>query len=246
MNFQSFQEDGYQVLKGFLTPDRVEKLRAVAVDALQPLLAPVEYEADTGYPGAPLSRAAEGGLTARRLLAAYARDPLFRALATDTELRGLLGELLGETPLLSQAHHNCVMTKHPGFSSQTLWHQDIRYWAFSRPELVSAWFALTAEHKRNGGLMLIPGSHRLDIAPEQLDDKLFLRPELAENATLIDSARAVELAPGDLLLFHCRLFHAAGPNETNALKLSAVFTYHGASNTPLPDTRSALYPSVTL
>ena len=246
MNFQLFQEDGYQVLKGFLTPDRVEKLRAVATDALQPLLAPVEYEADTGYPGAPLSRAAQGGLTSRRLLAAYARDPLFRALATDSALNELLAGLLGETPLLSQAHHNCVMTKHPGFSSQTLWHQDIRYWAFSRPELVSAWFALTTEHQRNGGLMVIPGSHRLDIAQEQLDDKLFLRPERPENAALIASARAVELAPGDLLLFHCRLFHAAGPNETEALKLSAVFTYHGASNAPVPDTRSALYPSVAL
>jgi len=94
--------------------------------------------------------------------------------------------------------------------------------------------------------MLIPGSHRLDIAPEQLDTELFLRPELPENAALIASARAVELAPGDLLLFHCRLFHAAGTNETSQLKLSAVFTYHGVSNAPLPATRSALYPSVAL
>ncbi len=246
MNSQVFQEDGYQVVKGFLSSERVARLRAVSESALQPLLAPVEYEADTGYPGAPLNRQAAGGLTSRRLLAAYARDPLFRSLATDSRLAALLHELLNEAPLLSQAHHNCVMTKHPGFSSQTLWHQDIRYWAFSRPELISAWFALTPEHRRNGALMLIPGSHRLDIAPAQLDDKLFLRPELADNAALIASAQAVELAPGDLLLFHCRLFHAAGTNETSDLKLSTVFTYHGASNAPLPDTRSALYPSVAL
>ena len=246
MNIQSFQQDGYQVLKEFLAPERCRKLRAAAAAALQPLLAPVEYEADTGYPGAPESRVATGGQTSRRLLAAYARDPLFRALATDPELRAVLHELLGEAPLLSQAHHNCVMTKHPGYSSQTLWHQDIRYWSFAAPALISAWFALTEERQGNGGLLLIPGSHRLEIAPYRLDEKLFLRPELPENAELIKSARAVELEPGDLLLFHCRLFHAAGTNDTDRLKLSAVFTYHGESNVPLPDTRSALYQSVAL
>ena len=246
MNIQSFQQDGYQVLKGFLAPQRCEKLRAVARSALQPLLAPVEYEADVGYPGAPADRAADGGLTSRRLLAAYARDPLLRALATDPDLRVVLAQLLGEAPLLSQAHHNCVMTKHPGFSSQTLWHQDIRYWSFAAPSLISAWFALTDENRTNGGLLLIPGSHRLEIEPHRLDEKLFLRPERPDNAELIASARAVELAPGDLLLFHCRLFHAAGTNDTDRLKLSAVFTYHGESNEPLPGTRSALYPSVAL
>ncbi len=246
MNFQSFQQDGYQILKGFLTPERCEKLGLVARSALQPLLAPVEYEADVGYPGSPRDRAAAGGLTSRRLLTAYARDPLFRDLATDPKLREVLTQLLGESPLLSQAHHNCVMTKHPGFSSQTLWHQDIRYWSFAAPSLISAWFALTHENKGNGGLLLIPGSHRLDIEPHRLDEKLFLRPERPDNAELIASARAVTMAPGDLLLFHCRLFHAAGTNETDKLKLSAVFTYHGASNEPLAETRSSLYPSVVL
>lgn len=246
MNFQSFQEDGYQIVEGFLPSERVAELRAAATSALDPALAPVEFEADTGYPGAPAHRLAEGGQTPRRLLAAYARDPRYRALATQPTLRDLLAQLLGEPPLLSQAHHNCIMTKHPGFSSQTLWHQDIRYWAFAQPALISAWFALTRECPDNGGLLLIPGSHRLDIAPHRFDDKLFLRPELPENAELIASARAVTLAPGDLLLFHCRLFHAAGTNTTDELKLSAVFTYHGANNAPVPETRSSLYPSVAL
>lgn len=229
-----------------MDPDRVAALRATALAALDPLLAPVEYEADTGYPGAPLDRSVAGGLTPRRLLTAYARDPLWRDLATDPRLAELLEQLLGEGPRLSQSHHNCVMTKHPGFSSKTLWHQDIRYWAFSRAELISAWFALTDEQTTNGGLQLIPGSHNLQLQPERFDAKLFLRPDLPDNAELINSARSVSLAPGDLLLFHCRTFHAAGVNATDAVKLSAVFTYHGASNQPLPDTRSALYPSVAL
>ncbi len=235
--------------------DRLAALRAAALSALDPVLAPVEYEADTGYPGAPSDRRSVGGLTPRRLLTAYARDPLWRELATDPQLKKLVGAVLlsmtapaseQSRPSLSQSHHNCIMTKHPGFSSQTLWHQDIRYWAFTEPQLVSAWFALTDEHQKNGGLWLIPGSHTLELAPDRLDEKLFLRPNLSANKLLIEQAQAVELTAGDLLLFHCRTFHAAGTNETDQVKLSAVFTYHDAQNAPVAGTRSSLYPSVTL
>ena len=40
----------------------------------------------------------------------------------------------------------------------------------------------------------------------------------------------VELDAGDMLFFHCRLFHAAGRNETETLKCSLVFSYHDADN----------------
>ena len=255
MNFEPFQRDGYQIFKNFLNTDRLVRLRATAQAALDPLLAPVEYEADTGYPGAPADKASVGGLTPRRLLTAYARDPLWRELATDAELKRLLCELFllaapehsePARPRLSQSHHNCIMTKHPGFSSQTLWHQDIRYWAFAEPQLISAWFALTDEHRNNGGLWLIPGSHKLELTRERLDEKLFLRPTEPANEQLIDSAQPVELNAGDLLLFHCRTFHAASTNETDKVKLSAVFTYHDAQNRPVAGTRSSLYPSVAL
>lgn len=133
------------------------------------------------------------------------------------------------------------MTKHSGFSSATLWHQDMRYWCFGRPELVSVWLALGAETRRNGALQVIPGSHRLE-----LDRGLFLRPELVENRSLIECAVTLELVAGDVLLFSSRLFHAAGRNDTAAVKLSVVFTYHAADNQPIPGTRSAQYPSIAV
>ncbi len=138
------------------------------------------------------------------------------------------------------------MTKHPGFSSATLWHQDIRYWSFDQPELISFWLALGPETGGNGALAVIPGSHAVESERGRLDRDLFLRPEREANRSLIEQAQFVELQPGDALFFHCRLFHAAGRNETQSPKLSCVFTYHRASNRPIPDTRSAAYPSIAL
>ena len=242
-----FHRDGYYVVRQFADAAEVAALRARIAALLDPLQGPVEFEADTGYPGAPTSRGDDGGLTPRRLLHAYSRDELIRTLARDARVAKRLTELFGgRAPWLSQCHHNCVMTKHPGFSSLTSWHQDIRYWSFERADLISTWLALGPERRRNGALLVIPGSHRLQIETSCYDAALFLRPELPENQALIAQAQMVELDAGDLLLFHCRLFHAAGRNETSALKCSLVFSYHDADNHATPHTRSAVYPSIPL
>ncbi len=239
-----FARDGFVVLPGFASRAECAALAAAAKADLAPLIGPVEFEADVGYPGAPPSRAATGGETPRRLLHAYARRAAFRRFATRADLGAALGVLLGGDVLLSQCHHNCIMTKHPGHSSATLWHQDVRYWSFDRPELVSAWLALGHEGTANGALMAIPGSHRLELDRGRLDRDLFLRQDIAANRALIAGAQVIDLAPGDLLLFSARLFHAAGRNDTDAVKLSLVFTYHAAGNRPIPGTRSAQYPSI--
>ena len=243
----TFQRDGYLVVRGLVDRPSVEEMRETVLRALRPLQGPAEFETDVGYPGSPASRDADGGNTPRRLLHAYSRGPIFRRWATAPELGSTLrGVMREERVEMSQCHHNCVMTKHPGFSSSTAWHQDIRYWSFDAPELVSVWIALGPEREENGALRVIPGSHRLHLDRGRFDRHLFLRPELDENRALIDTATLVELEAGDVLFFHCRLFHAAGKNRSGEVKLSAVFTYHTADNRPIPGTRSDRYPSVSV
>lgn len=244
---RSFERDGYLVVRGLCPESLRSALLDTSLSHLDPVLGPVEYEADVGYPGSPSHRGAEGGDTPRRLLNAFSRDDALRRWSSGSEVGDHLRALFGrEDVVLSQSHHNCVMTKHPGFSSATLWHQDIRYWSFDRPELISVWLALGPETARNGALKVIPGSHRLELDRGRLDGALFLRPELEENRSLIEEAVTVELDPGDALFFHCRVFHAAGMNLTEDVKLSAVFTYHTSDNAPIPDTRSALLPGIPL
>ena len=138
------------------------------------------------------------------------------------------------------------MTKNPSYSSITSWHQDIRYWSFERPELVSVWLALGREYFENGCLLVLPGSHQMEFSAEQLDESLFLRADVESNKPLIRAQRRVELAAGDVLFFHCRLFHAAGHNQTADTKFSLVFSYHAADNRPLAGTRSAALPDIPL
>ncbi len=245
----AFLERGYVVFRDVLDARTRTDIQRVVEAALTPLVGPVEFEADVGYPGAPRSREEPGGGTPRRLLYAYARHEVFRRLAQHPTVVAALSELLPgarsiEDVRLSQCHHNCIMTKHPGFSSATAWHQDIRYWSFDRPELISVWWAIGDEDRTNGALRAIPGSHELSLDRVRFDKDLFLRHDLGENKALIRTAEAIELDAGDVLLFSCRLFHAAGKNLSQTTKISPVFTYHACSNQPIPQTRSAQFPSV--
>ena len=242
-----FRRDGYLVVRNMVECETLAAMSAYVDAALSPLIAPAEFEADVQYPGAPADRHASGGATPRRLLSAYTRDKAFRDWAHSPELTQYVAQLLNSKQLvLSQNHHNCIMTKHPGYSSSTSWHQDMRYWSFDKPELITAWLALGEERQDNGGMAVLPGSHTLNLDRGRLDSALFLRTDLEQNQALLNTQIVALLNPGDVLFFDCKLFHAAGRNHSDAIKKSLVFTYHAADNHPIIDTRSDTTPGIII
>jgi phytanoyl-CoA hydroxylase len=241
-----FERDGFIIVRGLGGEALRQRMLDVTLDGLARLIEPVEFEADVHYPGAPESRDVHGGHTVRRLQAALSRDHVFVEWLTSPPLVSRLGQILGPAYFCPLAHHNCVMTKHPAFSSDTGWHQDIRYWSFAEPELVTVWLALGPERSDNGCLRVIPGSHRMPLERSRFDDALFFRDDLPENQELIARAGCVELEPGDTLFFHCKTLHAATRNYTDQTKYSVVFTFRSADNPPRAGTRSAESPELLI
>ena len=243
---RQFERDGYVILPQSAPAALVDRMLSATLADVVQLSEPIEFEADLHYPGAPDSRDANGGRTVRRLKQAHARGYVFTEWLTYRGLIVPLTQLLGPEIVCPLAHHNCVMTKHPDFSSETGWHQDIRYWSFERPELITVWLALGPERPENGCLRVIPGSHRMSLERSRFDEELFFRPELADNAELIAQAVPVELEAGDVLLFHCRTLHAASRNFSTQTKYSVVFTFRAADNRPRPGSRSAQSPELLI
>lgn len=257
LELQQFARDGYLIVRGYAVDNLRERMITSVEASLNPAIGPLEYEADVHYPGAPSSKSAPGGTTPRRLLNAYARDAVFREWASMPEIVQSVKQLIAVEHadvdrsnvnglLLTQNHHNCIMTKMPSYSSSTNWHQDIRYWSFDRPELINVWLALGDEYAEKGSMQFIPGSHKLELDRGRFDADFFLRQDLPENKALIETAVSAELKAGDVLFFHCRTFHVAGANLTQDPKYSVVFSYHAEDNHPIPGTRSALLESVVV
>lgn len=242
-----FSESGYLIVKNWVEGKTLADIQTVARSEFMRPLPPLELEAQLGYPGAPESVVDEGGSTPRRLLRAYGRSKVWDEHATSRKMHQYLQQLLKhEQIFLSQAHHNCLMTKTSRYSSDTGWHRDSRYWQFEQNELVTAWLALGDEFENNGALKVVPRSHKQALAPHQFDEKSFFISSLEENKAILDDAISLSLSAGDLLFFHCNLLHKASRNNTPDDKLSIVFTYFNGDNKAIPNTRSDSLKSILL
>ncbi|TDR18489.1 phytanoyl-CoA dioxygenase family protein [Marinicella litoralis] len=244
---EQFNNDGYLIKRKLIDMALLNDLRNQVKIQLQLRLPPFELEAEVGYPKAPESVAAEGGLTIRRLLLAFSRDTSFREWAKNKVVKNILQQLLDSADVyLVQSHHNCIMTKQPQYSSQTGWHRDIRYWKFSDDLLINSWLAMGDENNANGCLKVLPGSHELKVANDMVDKDLFLNQQHPQAKAWLDAAVDVELSAGDVLFFHAGLFHAANNNQTDQAKFSLVNSYHGAGNFPLENSKSTSYEEILI
>ena len=143
-----FARDGYVVCRGLAPLPTCERMLDVAQAHLAAGIEPRRVRSRRAVSGRaavarctrrPHRAAAPPGVCARSAFGEWATSP---ALAAQLE------PAARPEVELSQAHHNCVMTKDPRYSSLTSWHRDIRYWSFERPELVSVWLALGRERVR--------------------------------------------------------------------------------------------------
>jgi chlorinating enzyme len=115
--------------------------------------------------------------------------------------------------------------RNPSFVS---WHQDATYWGLDRPDVVTAWIALSPATLESGCMKVIPGSqkweqieHRDTLAKENL---LTRGQEMAVEVNE-EEAVAMPLAPGEMSLHHVLVAHASKPNESDDRRIGVAIRY---------------------
>ena len=108
------------------------------------------------------------------------------------------------------------------------WHQDSTYWGLSRPDVVTAWVALSESNASNGAMQVVPGTHLFDQIPHKdtfSKDNLLTRGQ--EVAVDVDPAKAesINLRPGEMSLHHVRLIHGSPPNTSNQRRIGFAIRY---------------------
>ncbi len=239
LNF--FNENGFLVLRGFADIVECSAIYETAKVHLKYAIQPIETE----YEFIGLNKK-EYKQSVRRLRQVYDRDVLFKNWMENREIRPVLKQLLKEEPVLVTAHHNSIMTKLPKSSTCTEWHRDSRYWSYDGNNLISIWLALGEENKQNGVLEFIPKSHKMDLKPEQFDEKDYFRSDLKENQELIKNKVSFELNKCDVVIFHSDLLHRADANMSDNPKISFVYTVKGKSVNAIEGTRSAQFKEIEL
>jgi phytanoyl-CoA hydroxylase len=235
---KEFHENGFLLLKNFADNELCDEILTKAKSHLEQKTAPIETEQE--YMQKDIEK-----VTVRRLRQVYDREEVFQKWMTNEKIRPILKQILNDTPILTLAHHNSIMTKLPHESTRTFWHQDRRYWNFENNDLVSVWLSLGDEFIENGLLEFIPKSHKIAFEKEQFDEKSNFLDTHPKNIELIKTKVHANLKKGDVVLFHCKTLHHASKNTTDTPKISFVYTVRAASNKPTNNTRSD-FKEVTL
>jgi phytanoyl-CoA hydroxylase len=228
---KEFHENGFLVLKNFADSQLCDEILEKAKIHLENKIAPIETEQE--YMQNDIDK-----ITVRRLRQVFDREEIFQKWMTNDKIRPILKQILNDTPVLTLAHHNSIMTKLPHESTRTFWHQDRRYWNFENNDLVSVWLSLGDEFLENGLLEFIPKSHKIEFSKDRFDEVDNFLDENEENKKLIETKVHTNLQKGDVVLFHCKTLHHANKNSSDKAKISFVYTVRANSNKPTNNTRS--------
>ena len=221
----SYADDGFSIARGLIDEDDTRGLLAAAIDiarrhARGELMAPtfVTPEQNLAHLDTP---APEDAVS--KVFRIHDRSP-FAAMSKRAEI---LDEVAAR---LETDDIDCFLSqfifKNPGAWGQPC-HQDSFYFPFTPPRpVVGVWIAATDAARHNGCLYVVPGSHREPVHTHEADRR--------ENANLgyfeitdhdLSTAVAVEMNPGDVLLFDSHLMHFSTDNTSTRRRCAMVYHY---------------------
>ncbi len=131
------------------------------------------------------------------------------------------------------AHNRSFIFKPPSARGQAL-HQDNLYLQSHPETCIAAWIAIDPCDDENGGLIVIPGSHRNQIlCPVKADSTISFsddtvplpRTDPDDPTNPMIKVQTV-MKPGDVLFFHGDLVHGSMPNTSrDRFRRSLIFHY---------------------
>ncbi len=210
---EAYQRDGWVVVKGVFGSADV----APWIEECDRLWASVSD--DRSHPRLQWRGLEGGGEIADRMDPILDISPVFEVLAGDPRLVAAVGSLLDGTAIPFKAK---IIMKRPGTAGYGL-HQDYPYWEWLGPgpdEYVNATIAFDSFDASNGSLEFFSGrQHERVPAPTG-------SPYDADEAFLEGCrSTSLELAPGDVVLFHSMLPHRSGPNRGTRSRRGLFLTY---------------------
>lgn len=122
--------------------------------------------------------------------------------------------------------------KEPLSMSTVGWHQDAYYWPMTPNNSVTVWLAFDDVDAENGGMKLIPGSHKGGIIThrksEQTDSVLTLELEDGSDFSA-DSAVQFSMKAGECSLHDDRAIHGSMANPSDRRRAGLTIRYSGTN-----------------
>lgn len=229
---QQYQDEGYTVVRGLISPQEVAAVRARLMEILAgdhdwpqehfQVLDPAKF------------RNANGGFVPFGVQRPAKREPIFKSIADHPNLQRAMAQLL-DGPV--ERFTDQALIKNKAVRGESFYHQDSDYWHIPPERGANAWIALDEVGPGASALALLPGTHRIwEIVPHEA---YYDEPSLHNAQTgqafkryripfdQIDFSKEVLLAmsPGDAAFFTNYTWHRAEPNLSGSHKVAYAIAY---------------------
>jgi ectoine hydroxylase-related dioxygenase (phytanoyl-CoA dioxygenase family) len=219
----SYQRDGYLIIRGFLSGEEVNKLYGIAIGDDVMLSHGFDLNDSSGK-------------KTRLSLWYTPGDDAYGLLTRSRSMVDAVDELMDGDSAVCHFHSK-LMQKEPKVGGAWEWHQDYGYWyknEFLFPEqMMSVMIAITDANRENGCLEVIRGSHKMGRVEHG-----FSGEQVGASQRYVDLALQtmehvyVTLEAGDALFFHSNILHRSGPNLSDKPRWSLISCYNRSSNVP--------------
>ncbi|MEV4256562.1 ectoine hydroxylase [Spirillospora sp. NPDC049652] len=230
---EGYDANGYLTIDRLLTPEEVETCRA----ELRRMASDPAVLADER------TVTERGTDEVRSIFEVHRTSEVFARLARDERVVGRARQILGSDVYVHQSRVNYK----PGFTGKDFyWHSDFETWhaedGMPRMRAVSISIALTENHVHNGGLMIMPGSHRTFVTcvgetPEEhyresLKSQEIGTPDQGSLSILADK-HGIELftgPAGSATMFDCNCMHGSNGNITPFPRSNVFIVFNSVEN----------------
>ncbi len=216
---QSFDRDGYIVIRGFLSNTELTGLK----DELNRYITrrvPELPRTDVFYE----DRNDES--TLKQMARIKEHDALFANLICSKKWKELAEALLDDDAVPQELEW---FNKPPRIGKPTPPHQDGHYFMIEPNEAVTMWLALDPADESNGCVRYIPGSHRRGIRPHGKTEVLGFSQGIVNYSTSdVKDEVPMVVAEGDLLAHHAVTIHRADGNTSDRHRRSLGLIYYAA------------------
>lgn len=230
---QSYADDGFLVLPGYLARRQADALNA-EIDRLAN---------DPNERGRPEAIIEPDSHELRSVFAVHTHDGLLGEISRDPALVGIACQLLGSDVYIHQSRANLK----PAFRGREFyWHSDFETWhtedGMPAPRAVSCSVLLTENLSYNGPLLTIAGSHHWYVScvgetPQNHYEESLRRQEVgtpddASLAELCSQGWIAEcLGPvGTVVFFDSNLMHGSNSNITPYSRRNLFLVYNSVHN----------------
>ena len=125
-----------------------------------------------------------------------------------------------------------LFIKNPDKKGFVSFHQDAKYIGLEPHNWVTVWIAITESNEKNGCMMMLPGSHKENIAHHDQnfdENNLLTRGQTIENVPL-EKTEPVILKAGQISLHHPKIVHGSGINKSHERRIGfCIQSYIGTN-----------------